>query len=130
MIAILRDITSGIRDVDYCEPRVRIPPTIVYLETLEVMWATGPELLSEPLPFMPPDALGRHIDTGSPWHGYSFVPKEGVPMSKALTDVHPFRGECAGAPELAILLGCLQAHGPVATVALEAHFGTPFIGAW
>lgn len=134
VIAAMRSICAGDIDGDYREAVVGVPPTLGYLQTLEVLWAPGAEtgagVLTRPLPYQVPDTGWVHLDTGSPWTGFVFVQKQGVALSESMMAIQPFRGECAGALQLSILHGALAALGAGKVDALEDHFGPAFVGAW
>ncbi|MEM9432365.1 MAG: hypothetical protein AAGA12_00475 [Pseudomonadota bacterium] len=127
-------ICSGGIDADYAEAVVGVPPTVGYLKNLEVLWTpgagTGKGVLPGDLPFLPPDASWERLPSRSPWVGQAFVQKQDTKLSDALADIDPFRGECAGAFQLAIMSGCLNALGAEKVDALETAFGPAFLGIW
>lgn len=130
----MQAICSGNVDADYVEAVVGVPPTLGYLENLEVLWAPGAEtgkaVLSDPLPFAPPEAAWLRFPAMDPWGMPMFYQKPGVSLSSALDAIYPFRGECAGAFQLAVLLGCKAALGDEKTDVLEASYGPAYIGVW
>ena len=134
VIAAMQSICAGTIDADYVEAAVGVPPTLGYLKTLEVLFAPGAEtgkgLLGTDAPFQTPDNSWQHIPDTSSWTGFTFMQKPDVALSDALRDITPFRGECAGALELAVLLGCLSGNGAEKLDALNACYGPAFIGAW
>lgn len=111
-----------------------MPPTLGYLENLEVLFApgaaTGEGVLTSPAPFVSPDAAWERLQSAKPWVGNSFIQKPGVALSAALGSIHPFRGECAGALQLSVLKGCLLSLGAEKLDALNPGFGPAFIGIW
>ncbi|NRB17832.1 MAG: hypothetical protein HRU33_09780 [Rhodobacteraceae bacterium] len=134
VIAAMQAICSGEFDGDYSESVVGIPPTLGYLNNLEVLFApgaaTGNGILTTPAPFANTDSTWERLETGNPWVGSAFVQQKNVDLSTALGSTQPFRGECAGALQLSILQGCLSALGAEKLNALSAGSGPAFIGIW
>lgn len=134
VIAAMKDLCSGRIDGDYVEAAIGVPPTLGYLRNLEVLFAsgakTGEGILTTEAPFAAPKSSWMHLPDDASWAGYTFMQKSDVPLSEALHDVTPFRGECAGALQLSILTGCLNGLGAEKVDALRDHFGPAFIGAW
>jgi len=134
VIAAMRSICAGDIDGDYVEAVDGVPPTLGYLADLEAMFArgnkSGDSVLTKALPFAPPDDAWTHINKDRSWAGFMFVQSSDVPLSTALKAITPFRGECAGALQLSILLGCLHSYGPEKLDQLKDHFGPAFVGAW
>lgn len=134
VIDAMQAICSGAIDADYTEAAVGVPPTLGYLENLEVLWAPGDEtgegVFASPLPFAAPHASWDHIETTSPWVGNVFLQKPDVNLSDALDDIRPFRGECAGALQLSILLGAKAALGAGPLDTLSEGYGPAAVGAW
>jgi hypothetical protein len=134
VIAAMQSICSGEMDGDYAEPAVGVPPTLGYIKNLEVLFApdaaTGKGILTKQLPFVPPEDAWTNLPDTDSWSSFIFMQKSGVPLSEALNSITPFRGECAGALQLSVLLGCLKAIGAEKLNALSASHGPAFIGAW
>ena len=134
VIGAMRSICAGEIDGDYVEALDGVPPTLGYLRNLEVLFApgatTGKGILTKQLPFTAPDDAWIHLPDNDSWSGYVFMQKPGMPLSETLTAITPFRGECAGALQLAVLLGYLNGVGAVKLDALTASYGSAFIGAW
>ncbi|AZV78435.1 hypothetical protein EBB79_11455 [Parasedimentitalea marina] len=134
VIAAMSAICSGEIDGDYAEGSVGIPPTLGYLENLEVLYtpeaATGEGILTTPAPFEAPDCAWERLQTGNPWVGNAFVQNQNIALSEALDEITPFRGECAGALQLSVLKGCLLALGAEKLDALSPSSGPAFIGLW
>jgi hypothetical protein len=134
VVAAMEALCSGVVDGDYTEAAVGVPPALGYLENLEVLWApgsaTGEGVLTSPLPYEAPDAAWDHMATTSPWSGNIFLQKADVALSDALNAITPFRGECAGALQLSILLGAKSALGAQALDTLSEGYGRVAIGAW
>ncbi len=134
VIDAMKAICDGDVDADYVEAAVGVPPTLGYLENLEVLWepgaATGKGVLAEPLPYTPPDAGWVRFPSNGPWDDPMFYQMADVSLSSALGAIYPFRGECAGALQLAVLLGCHSSLGAEKTDALQASFGSAYIGVW
>ncbi len=134
VVSAMHAICSGQIDADYAEPPDGVPPTLGFLDTLQALWApgadTGQSVLTAPAPVPASDAPWVHLPTLSPWTGFVFKLKSDVPLSAALASVYPFRGECAGALQLSVLLGALSALGPERLDALNHHYGPAYIGQW
>lgn len=134
VIAAMQGLCSGQIDGDYVEAGIAVPPALGYLRNLEVLFApgakTGEGVLTKQAPFTAPQSSWVHTPDTASWTGFTFVQTPDVPLSKALGDVTPFRGECAGALQLSILTGCLNGLGAAKVDALHDHFGPAFIGAW
>ena len=133
-VAAMGAICSGDVDADYHETVIGVPPTLGYLKNLEVMLMpgarTGKGVLPGDLPFSPPIAYWDKFPSRSPWEDPMFVQLPNVTISEALDNISPFRGECAGALQLAVLLGCYHALGKDKVNALQEAFGPAFIGVW
>jgi hypothetical protein len=134
VVTAMQALCSGVVDGVYTEAAVGVPPTLGYLENLEVLWAlssaTGEGVLTSPLPYEAPDAGWDHMATTSPWSGNIFLQKADVVLSDALNAITPFRGECAGALQLSILLGAKSALGAQSLDTLSEGYGRAAIGAW
>lgn len=134
VINAMRAICAGEIDADYVEATVGVPPTLGYLRNLEVLFTPGAQsgkgVLTQQAPFNALSASWDHVPDTRSWSGFTFMQKTGVALSKALQDITPFRGECAGALELAVLLGCLNGNGAEKLDALADCYGPAFIGAW
>ncbi len=134
VIAAMRAICAGDIDGDYVEAVDGVPPTLGYLGNLEALFApgnkTGKSILTKQLPFVPPDDAWEHIAKAETWAGFRFMQNPDVPLSTALQAITPFRGECAGALQLAIMLGCLNSYGSEKLDGLVASHGPAFVGAW
>jgi hypothetical protein len=134
VIAAMGGLCAGQIDGDYVEAGVGVPPTLGYLRNLEVLYAagaqTGEGILTKEAPFAAPHSSWARVPDTDSWAGYTFMQRPDVLLSKALSDVTPFRGECAGALQVSILTGCLNGLGAAKVDALRDHFGPAFIGAW
>lgn len=133
VIAAMQAICSGEVDADYVEAVDGVPPTLGYLETLEALFTrgakSGKSILTKELPFTAPDTAWEHMDGSDTWAGFAFKQNPDVALSTALQAITPFRGECAGALQLAIMVGCLNSLGADKLDALMACFGPAFVGA-
>jgi hypothetical protein len=134
VIDAMKAICDGDVDADYTEAVVGVPPTLGYLENLEVLWspgaAVGKGVLTGSLPYAVLDPAWERFPSNSPWGDPMFFQKPERALSLALGNIHPFRGECAGAFQLAVLLGCYASLGAEKTDALQASFGPAYIGVW
>ena len=132
VIAAMRAICAGDIDADYVEAGDGVPPTLGYLAPLEAILArdgkSGKSILTEQAPFRAPDTAWVHLDTSDSWAGFGFIQNTDMPLSQALQTITPFRGECAGALQLAIMVGCLNNCGAGKLDALTASYGPAFVG--
>lgn len=134
IIAAMRDICAGGIDGDYVEVVDGVPPALGYIGTLEAKFGrgskSGKSVLTKELPFAPPSDAWEHIAADETWSGFRFAQNPDVPLSMALKSITPFRGECAGALQLSIMIGCLNSYGAEKLDALQASYGPAFVGAW
>lgn len=132
VIAAMQAICAGDIDADYVEAVDGVPPTLGYLAPLEALLArgsnTGKSILTKELPFAAPDDAWEHLSKADSWAGFGFMQNQNVFLSNALQTITPFRGECAGALQLAIMVGCLNSYGAKRMDALVASYGPAFVG--
>lgn len=132
VIEAMRAICAGDIDADYVEAIDGVPPTLGYLAPLEAVLgrgsATGHSILTKELPFRAPDDAWSHLGSTDSWTGFGFMQNPDLPLSQALQTITPFRGECAGALQLAIMVGCLNSYGAQRLDALTASYGPAFVG--
>ena len=132
VIGAMTAICSGEVDADYVEAVDGVPPTLGFMKTLEVMFdkdaKPGSGILTKDTPYISDKASWVHLDEHDSWSGFMFMQNPDVALSDALRDIKPFRGECCGALQLAILLGGLNALGADKMNALQKCYGPAFLG--
>jgi len=113
-IASMAALTSGVYDCDYYDPTVGPEPRI---------GTTDDSRVSQYWQFTNPKKTDANWQQADGTEGLAAIkPQEGHTL--------PFRGECAGAFQLAVFWGLLNGLGPDRFSQLSSEFGTMLVGDW
>lgn len=132
VIGAIDGICSGETDADYYEPPLGIPPTLglCFNPRYLIDGMTAKTFTLRDI-YRIDDAMYRywtHVDAPNPWHAYTFRQTDGAAPYDCVGATHPFRGECAGALQLALLRGLAASLGADAVARLELAHGLLRIG--